>query len=152
MNLSMTIGAEEYTLFNLFSDLLPAPSVSFRRNPKILGDFIRMVKLKSLRALVIPTKYTSITFEGQCFLADILPALLYHRFQVVTPISIFPRITTHAELTAACSTIELSRNLQHPHPLNLCHILPIVQHGGYFQDTASRGKCQFQKYDIRTKK
>jgi hypothetical protein len=81
-----------------------------------------MVKLQGFRTSVIPTKFTTTPFVSNRFQADCLPALLNSRNQIFTPVSIFPRITAHAELTAACSTIELSRNLHHNHSSPQPHV------------------------------
>ena len=117
----MTVCAEKHAFVNFFFDLFPAPCVPSRRDSESFLCLVKMMKLQELLGICHTHKAdTDSLCRLSAFRRTDLPALLDSRNQVASSVSVFPRIIDPLRPTAACSTIELSRNLHsyHAQPLN----------------------------------
>ena len=108
----MTVCANQHTFVNLLFHLDPASGIPFGRYPKVLLVFLKMMELKSLRTFRIPTNLAATSLIGYGFLTKLFSSPLHRSNKVLPPFTIRSRLFFHAESTAACSTIELSRNLK----------------------------------------
>jgi hypothetical protein len=75
MKFAMTIRTDQNALVYLSPHHVPTSGVTFRGNSKVLILAVQVVKLKSLRAFGIATKFTCTTFDGYRISAYLLSPL-----------------------------------------------------------------------------
>jgi len=112
MNLTVAIRTEQFTLFDLFPNLLPTAGVAPAGNPEVFLGRVPMVELQGVRASIISTSNAPAAQVLDRHLPNPLSTLLHSLDEVATTICV-ASLVSHRKLlldTAACSTIELPRS------------------------------------------